>query len=54
MARFLTIDPPVMYPSTKSPRMSKEKYSGGPKPRAYLARVGARNIKPITLPVPAI
>src|SRR4030067_109740 len=53
MPRFLIIEPPVIYPKTRRPRASREKYSGGPNRRAKRASGGARNMRPTTLSVPA-
>ena len=53
MASPFSIEPEFMYARTKSPRRSREKYSGGPKRSAKAARGGARNIRAMTLTVPA-
>ncbi len=54
MASDLTMEPPLMYASTRSPSRSSAKYSGGPKRRAKPARGGASSMSATTLTVPAM
>jgi hypothetical protein len=54
MARDLSMDPPLMYASTRRPRSRSAKFSGGPRRRAKAARGGASIISATTDRVPAM
>ena len=48
----LAFDPLLMVATSRMPSSARAEYSGGPKSRAKLATIGARNVRPMMEAVP--